>query len=58
MIRQRAWDYSATAYGVPPERLEKLRSATIAEYGAAFELIVPDSEAKKPPGRGRSRKAR
>ena len=41
MIRQRDWDYSATAYGVPPEKYEELRKETIRKYGARFELIVP-----------------
>lgn len=58
MIRQRAWDYSATAFGVPPEKLEELRAATIAEYGAALELVAPDSESKNPPSRRRPRKRR
>ncbi len=53
MIRQRAWDYSATAFGVSAEKYEELRAATIAKYGAALELLAPDSQ----PG-GRMRRAR
>lgn len=45
MIRQRAWEYSTTAFGVPAERYEQLRRATIAKFGAALELVVPDPEA-------------
>ena len=41
MIRQRDWDYSATAFGVLPEKYEELRKETIRKYGAGFELIVP-----------------
>ena len=47
MIRQRAWEHSVTALGVPAEKYEQLRRATIARYGAALELIAPAPEAKK-----------
>ena len=39
MLRQRAWDYSATAFGVAPEKYEGLWAATIAEHGAALEFV-------------------
>jgi hypothetical protein len=56
MIRQRAWDYSATAFGVNPENREKLRAATIAEHGDALELIAPDSGRQEPRGQRRRRR--
>ncbi len=56
MLRQRAWDYSATAFGVPPEKYEELRAATIAEYGAALELVAPRSQATSRGLRRRGRK--
>ncbi len=43
MIRQRAWEYSMTAFGVPAERYEELREATISKYGADLELIAPEN---------------
>ena len=57
MIRQRAWDYSATAFGVPPEKYEQLRAATIAEYGAALALVAPESQ-PTPRGKRRQRRKR
>lgn len=50
LIRQRDWEYSATAFGVPPERREELRSAIIREYGKELELItssVPEGSRAK-----------
>jgi hypothetical protein len=44
MLRQRAWDYSASAFGMRPEDRERLRAATIAKYGDALELVAPDPE--------------
>jgi hypothetical protein len=41
LIRQRAWDYSASAFGLPPEAREDLRRQVIAQYGEDFELIDP-----------------
>jgi hypothetical protein len=43
MIRQRAWDYSAGAFGVRPEDREELRAEVIAKYGEALELVSPGS---------------
>lgn len=40
LIRQRDWAYSASAFGVPPEKLEELRTAVIKEYGEQLELIA------------------
>ena len=41
LIRQREWDYSASAFGLPPEAREELRRRVIAEFGDALELIAP-----------------
>ena len=45
--RQRDWDYSITAYGVPASKLEELRSRVVAQYGEELELIAPKEEKKK-----------
>lgn len=52
LIRQRDWDYSALAFGVPPEKREALRSEIIGRYGEKLELIAP----KKEPQRKRKKK--
>ena len=44
VIRQRNWDYSALAFGVPAEKREELRRHIINEYGERFKLIVPDKD--------------
>ncbi len=41
LIRQRDWDYLATAYMVPPEQREELRNKAIRQYGEDLELIAP-----------------
>jgi hypothetical protein len=41
LIRQREWDYSASAFGLPAEAREELRRRVIAQYGADLELIDP-----------------
>ena len=43
MIRQRYWDYSATAFGVSKEQYEDLRAQIIHAYGPELELIAPES---------------
>jgi len=43
VIRQRLWDYSAMAFGVPDDKREDLRLQILREYGEHFELIVPDT---------------
>jgi hypothetical protein len=47
LIRQRDWDYSASAFGLPPEAREALRRQVIAEFGEALELIAPPEEAEQ-----------
>jgi predicted amidophosphoribosyltransferase len=43
MIRQRYWDYSATAFLTPKDQYEELRAHIIKVHGAALELIASDS---------------
>jgi hypothetical protein len=50
LIRQREWDYSASAFGCPVDKREELRNHVIAHYGEALELL-----AAKPPRKARSR---
>jgi hypothetical protein len=47
LIRQRAWDYSATAIACHPKDYEALRQAVIEQYSPAYELLVPP-EAQPP----------
>ena len=47
LIRQRHWDYSASAFGVPNELREKLRIDIIKKYGKELELIAPSKKKKK-----------
>jgi hypothetical protein len=58
MIRQRAWDYSASAFGLSAKDCEALRAATIAEHGLALELIVSGSDRLGPTENQRGRRAR
>ena len=53
LIRQREWDYSALAYGVPAENREALRNEIIGRYGGKLELISPKQE---PAGKRKSKK--
>jgi len=41
LIRQRDWEYSATAFGLSPEAREELRRQVVAQFGEALELIAP-----------------
>ncbi len=41
LIRQRDWEYSATAFLLSDEVREKLRRKVVAEYGEGLELIDP-----------------
>jgi rubredoxin len=54
LLRQRDWDYSALAYGVPAEKREALRNEIIGRYGGKLELISP----KKAPDKKRKKKRR
>ncbi len=51
LIRQRDWDYTVSGFGLPAEKREELRRQVIAQYGQAYELIVPPGKAKKKPRR-------
>ena len=58
LIRQRDWDYAASAFGVPPEAREELRRQVIAQFGAALELIVPPEEARNKRSQHRQKRRR
>ena len=47
LIRQRDWDYSAAAYGLPDSKCDKLRNKVIADFGDSLELLAPTEEGKK-----------
>jgi hypothetical protein len=47
LIRQRDWDYSVTAYGVPASKREELRMQIVAQYGEKLELIAPSEGTQK-----------
>ena len=57
LIRQRDWDYSATAFGLSLDDREKLHRQVIAQYGEALELIAP-SKATLNKGTARRRRKR
>jgi len=42
MIRQRAWEYSVTAFGWPVDKREDLRKSVLEKYGENLELIAPE----------------
>ena len=44
LIRQRDWDYSATAFLLSDEAREELRRKVVAEYGEDLELIDPSAK--------------
>lgn len=44
LIRQRAWEYSAAAFGVPVEKREELRRQVIRQFGEKLELIALEGE--------------
>jgi hypothetical protein len=62
LIRQRAWDYSATAFACDPKDYEALRQAVIEQYGPAYELLAPPEEppprSQRPTPRPRRRRRR
>ena len=47
LIRQRDWDYSAAAFGVPASKREELRRQVVAKYGEKLELIAPSKRRQK-----------
>ncbi len=60
MIRQREWEFSVSAFGVPRSKREALRQEVIAEHGPELELIAEDPVGR--PGKksrgGRKKKKR
>jgi hypothetical protein len=44
LIRQRDWEYSATAFGLSPEACEELRRQVVRQFGEALELIAPPTK--------------
>jgi hypothetical protein len=51
LIRQRDWDYSASAFGLSADDREKLRRQIIARHGEKMELIAPRKQARKKRGK-------
>lgn len=47
LIRQRDWEYSSLAFGVPIEQREALRQRVIRQFGDSYELISPPKGKKK-----------
>jgi hypothetical protein len=43
-IRQRAWDYAASAFGLADEAREELRRQVIAQFGEKLELVAPPEQ--------------
>jgi hypothetical protein len=58
LIRQRAWDYSAMAFGLSDQDREELRRQVIAQFGQALELIAPPEKTRKKRSARRRRKKR
>lgn len=44
LIRQRDWEYSATAFLLPDEAREELRRKVVVEYGKGLELTDPSAK--------------
>lgn len=47
LIRNRDWDYSVSAFGLPKSEQEGLRKQVIKTHGDKLELISPDKPRKK-----------
>ena len=45
-IRLRDWDYSASAFGLPPSARETLRDQVIARHGKKLELLAEADETR------------
>ena len=59
LIRQRAWDYSATTFACHPKEYEALRQAVIEQYGPAYELLAsPEAQPPRPQPPPRKRQRR
>ena len=57
LLRQRDWDYAATAYGLSSDQRENVRSQVIARYGKKLELIAPANETPREPSKKKQMKA-
>lgn len=55
LVRQRDWQYSTMAYGVPPEKREELHRNIVQQYGEDLELIA-SAEVKRSKSRSRKRR--
>ena len=58
LIRERQWDYSATAFSVPTEKREEIRKAVIDQYGERLELIVPSKGSKEAASSAKRRRSK
>ncbi len=58
MLRLRNWDYSATAFGLPPAACEEARRQVIAEFGQALELVTEEVPPQERHHSGRRKKRR
>ena len=47
LVRERDWDYAASAFGLADDDREKLRREIVAQYGEALELIEPVKKTSK-----------
>ena len=56
LIRKRDWDYSASAFGCPPERREALRAHVIAKYGAKPELLADKAPKRQCPKQNKKKR--
>lgn len=56
LIRQRDWEYSVSAYGVPESKLEELREEVIKRYGEKLELIAPTNRTQEKKNKRRKTK--
>ena len=45
MIRERNWDYSASAFGLPDKDREELRHQVITKHGEKLEMIALSKKA-------------
>jgi hypothetical protein len=58
LIRERDWDYSVSAFGVPESKREELRKEVIKHYGEKLELIAPRKVTEKKSKKNKRKKKR
>lgn len=56
LIRQREWNYSASAFGLSNEVREKLRNDVIKNYGKELELIAPTHKKQQKKNKSKHRR--